>query len=293
MFVRRYIRSCVHSNSIVIPVHSSAGRIHVDKDALITEVNKNGGKVIFDLDAYIHWKETETTANVVPDVPQKVRPRFKPVCPGSGRPPFQRVETETTSPEYRLENMKDRLPPGLGQGSEPAAGLGHRSEPPPPRRGSIDRRRRDDRFEGRAEGFDDGPRDSKRPRLDGNFRDGRGGRFEGRGRGGIEGRYEGRGGGSRGGGRFGGGRGGGRGRGGRGRGGPRHYGPPDEDRHYARRDSGGSDHGGYGRSERNNSDNYGRREEIRGGGYDDSQQQHGQAPKEAEPRRQPNRGYKL
>lgn len=87
---------------------SNAGRIHVDKEALIEEVNRNNGRVIFDLAGYIRWKETETTANVVPEVPQKVRPRFKPVNAGSGRPPFIRLETESTSPEYRLENLKNR-----------------------------------------------------------------------------------------------------------------------------------------------------------------------------------------
>ena len=39
----------------------------------------------------------------MPDVPQKIRARFKAVNPGSGMPPFIRVETENTSPEYRLE----------------------------------------------------------------------------------------------------------------------------------------------------------------------------------------------
>ncbi|GAX29107.1 hypothetical protein FisN_7Hh296 [Fistulifera solaris] len=85
---------------------ANAGRIHIDKDALIEEANKNGGKIIFDLDGYLQWKETETTANVVPDTVQKIRPRFKPAVPGSGGPPFIRIETELTSPEYRLENAE-------------------------------------------------------------------------------------------------------------------------------------------------------------------------------------------
>lgn len=83
---------------------SNAGRIHIDKEALIAEANNNGGKIVFDLDGYLQWKETETTANVVPDTVQKIRPRFKPAVPGSGGPPFIRIETELTSPEYRLEN---------------------------------------------------------------------------------------------------------------------------------------------------------------------------------------------
>ena len=86
----------------------NAGRIHVDKESLITEVTKNGGKVIFDLEGYIRWKENETSINSVPDTPQMIRARFKPQVLGSGRPPFTRIENEHTSPEYRLENQKKR-----------------------------------------------------------------------------------------------------------------------------------------------------------------------------------------
>jgi hypothetical protein len=91
---------------------NNPGRIHVDKESLIIEVNKNGGKVNFDLAGYIHWKERETTANVIPDTPQKIRARFKPVVPGSSRPPFQRVENENTTEEYRLVNQRKRTAAG-------------------------------------------------------------------------------------------------------------------------------------------------------------------------------------
>jgi hypothetical protein len=84
----------------------NAGRICIDKDRLIEEVNRNGGKIIFDLASYVAWKEKETTANVIPDEPQKIRARFKPQAPRSGRPPFSRVESESTSMEYRLETMR-------------------------------------------------------------------------------------------------------------------------------------------------------------------------------------------
>lgn len=86
----------------------NAGRIHVDKESLIAEVTKNGGKVIFDLDGYIRWKENETAVNAAPDTPQMIRARFKPQVAGSNRPPFTRVENEHTSEEYRLENQKKR-----------------------------------------------------------------------------------------------------------------------------------------------------------------------------------------
>jgi hypothetical protein len=68
-------------------------------------------------------EERETTANHVPDVPQKVRVRFKPKFPGSGRPPFIPIESEGTSPEYRLSAQNIRVqeggqpevvPPGVG-----------------------------------------------------------------------------------------------------------------------------------------------------------------------------------
>lgn len=85
------------------------GRIHVNKESLIEEVKKKGGRVIFDLDGYLHWKETETTANVIPDTEQKIRARFKPTVPGSCRPPFTRVENESTTEEYLLENQRVRL----------------------------------------------------------------------------------------------------------------------------------------------------------------------------------------
>jgi len=58
------------------------------------------------MDGYLHWKETETTANVIPDTPQKIRARFKPVNPGSGRPPFTRIESDNTSDEYRIEYQR-------------------------------------------------------------------------------------------------------------------------------------------------------------------------------------------
>ncbi|KAL7559726.1 hypothetical protein ACA910_003311 [Epithemia clementina (nom. ined.)] len=81
----------------------NAGRVRVDKAALIQQAHECNGEIHFDLEGYTAWKERETTANQVPDVPQKIRARFKPQYPGSGGPPFTRIETEHTSPEYRME----------------------------------------------------------------------------------------------------------------------------------------------------------------------------------------------
>lgn len=65
-----------------------------------------GGKIVLDLDGYLQWKETETTASVIPDTEQKIRARFTPVTPGCGRPPFTRIETDNTTKEYRLDYQK-------------------------------------------------------------------------------------------------------------------------------------------------------------------------------------------
>ncbi|CAJ1933788.1 unnamed protein product [Cylindrotheca closterium] len=62
------------------------GRIHINKAALVSEVRKNDGKINFDLEGYIRWKEKETTANKFPDVPQQVRARFRPAQPNEGPP---------------------------------------------------------------------------------------------------------------------------------------------------------------------------------------------------------------
>lgn len=83
------------------------GRIHIDMESFIEEVTRKGGKIEFDIDSYIAWRERETTVNVVPDVLQKIRARYKPEVPGSGQPPFTRIETDSTSPEYRRANQKE------------------------------------------------------------------------------------------------------------------------------------------------------------------------------------------
>lgn len=51
------------------------GRIHIDKEALTAEVEKNGGKIVFDEEGYRRWKQEETTANQTPSIPQTIRNR--------------------------------------------------------------------------------------------------------------------------------------------------------------------------------------------------------------------------
>jgi pentatricopeptide repeat protein len=104
--MRKRVKAMLRFMNIKELPQNNAGRIHVDKDALINEVEKNGGRIKFDLEGYIEFKEKETTEYHIPDVPQKIRARFRPAKAGSGRPPFIRVETDSTSPEYRLENQK-------------------------------------------------------------------------------------------------------------------------------------------------------------------------------------------
>jgi hypothetical protein len=107
--MRKRCRAMLRFMGITEQEQPNLGRIHIDKDSLIELVKKNGGRIIFDLDGYLQWKEEETRANAPPDVEQKIRARFKPTVAGSGGPPFTRVESEYTSDEYRLENHEARL----------------------------------------------------------------------------------------------------------------------------------------------------------------------------------------
>ena len=80
------MRAMLKYMSIKETPQPNKGRIHINKPELITEVKKNEGRVIFDVAGYQLWKEEETTANKFPDVPQQVRPRFRPARPGEGPP---------------------------------------------------------------------------------------------------------------------------------------------------------------------------------------------------------------
>ena len=107
--MRKRCRAMLGFMGIIEQEQPNLGRIHIDKDSLIELVKKDGGKINFDLEGYLQWKEEETRANAQPDVEQKIRARFKPTVAGSGGPPFTRVESEYTSDEYRLENHEARL----------------------------------------------------------------------------------------------------------------------------------------------------------------------------------------
>ena len=83
------------------------GRIHIDKEALIKVVKKNGGRIKFDLEGYNRFKEEETTANKFPEVVQKVRPRFRPARPGQG-PPGTFIRDGDPVPPYKSPEEERR-----------------------------------------------------------------------------------------------------------------------------------------------------------------------------------------
>ena len=51
------------------------GRINIDRDAFIKEVEKNGGRIVFDAQGYQRFKDEETSSNKVPITEQCVRPQ--------------------------------------------------------------------------------------------------------------------------------------------------------------------------------------------------------------------------
>ncbi|KAG7356453.1 PPR: pentatricopeptide repeat domain containing protein [Nitzschia inconspicua] len=84
--MRLRVRAMLKYMNIKEAPQPNKGRIHIDKAALIDEVRRNGGKIRFDIEGYTRFKEEETTSNKFPDVPQQVRPRFRPARPGEGPP---------------------------------------------------------------------------------------------------------------------------------------------------------------------------------------------------------------
>lgn len=102
--MRKRVRAMLEFMNIEETPQPNRGRVHIDKPKLIEEVKRNNGRIIFDYDGYVQFKERETTANKFPDAEQKVRPRYRPADPHIGGPPFIRVETESTSPEFRQGN---------------------------------------------------------------------------------------------------------------------------------------------------------------------------------------------
>jgi hypothetical protein len=107
--MRKRCRAMLSFMGIKEQEQPNLGRIHIDKDSLIELVKQNGGRIIFDLEGYLNWKEEEAAANAVPEVEQKIRARFAPIIPGSGGPPFERDEPSNITDEYRGINYEARL----------------------------------------------------------------------------------------------------------------------------------------------------------------------------------------
>eukprot|EP00541_Cyclophora_tenuis_P016329 CAMPEP_0116552880 /NCGR_PEP_ID=MMETSP0397-20121206/6731_1 /TAXON_ID=216820 /ORGANISM="Cyclophora tenuis, Strain ECT3854" /LENGTH=581 /DNA_ID=CAMNT_0004077877 /DNA_START=184 /DNA_END=1929 /DNA_ORIENTATION=- len=74
--MRKRVRAMLSFMKIVEVEQPNKGRIHIDKEALTKEVERNGGKIIFDEEGYRQYKLENTTANHIPNVDQKVRPRY-------------------------------------------------------------------------------------------------------------------------------------------------------------------------------------------------------------------------
>ena len=74
--MRKRVRVMLQYMGLTEVEQANKGRIHIDKSALMTLVQKNNGRIIFDQDGYSKFKEENTTANHIPNVEQKVRPRY-------------------------------------------------------------------------------------------------------------------------------------------------------------------------------------------------------------------------
>jgi len=103
------------------------GRIHLDKQHLIEVAKRKDGKVHLDHVAYMRFKEEETTANKVPDVPQQVRPRFRPARHDEG-PPGTFVRVDAALSERPSEVISDKNPPREAPAWNSEASLRRRSD---------------------------------------------------------------------------------------------------------------------------------------------------------------------
>lgn len=73
--MRKRVRAMLSFMNVCEVVQPNLGRIHIDKQALIKEVERNNGKVIFDAHGYEHFKIQEGLDEPYSDAPQFVRPR--------------------------------------------------------------------------------------------------------------------------------------------------------------------------------------------------------------------------
>lgn len=126
--MRKRVRGMLEFMNIKEVDQPNKGRIHIDKEALIDEVTKNGGKIIFDEKGFTKFKEQNTTANHIPNIVQQVRPRFRPT------EPFTPHDDGRRSSSFRKHR----------EGSDSSKGNDfHRNK----RRGTADYRGQDNYFE--------------------------------------------------------------------------------------------------------------------------------------------------
>lgn len=73
--MRKRVRAMLSFMNVCEVVQPNLGRIHIDKEALVEEVERNSGRIIFDSHGYEQFKLQEGLDEPHSDTPQYVRPR--------------------------------------------------------------------------------------------------------------------------------------------------------------------------------------------------------------------------
>ena len=73
--MRKRVRAMLSFMNVTELEQPNLGRIHIDKQALIKEVERNGGKIVFDAQGYEQYKLQEGLDEPYTEAPQFVRPR--------------------------------------------------------------------------------------------------------------------------------------------------------------------------------------------------------------------------
>mmetsp|Transcript_11994 Transcript_11994/g.24176 ORF Transcript_11994/g.24176 Transcript_11994/m.24176 type:complete len:888 (-) Transcript_11994:126-2789(-) len=73
--MRKRVRAMLRFMNVTELEQPNMGRIHIDKQALLKEVERNGGKIVFDAQGYEQYKLQEGLDEPYTEAPQFVRPR--------------------------------------------------------------------------------------------------------------------------------------------------------------------------------------------------------------------------
>jgi len=73
--MRKRVRAMLSFMNVTELEQPNLGRIHIDKQALLKEVERNGGKIVFDVQGYEQYKLQEGLDEPYTEAPQFVRPR--------------------------------------------------------------------------------------------------------------------------------------------------------------------------------------------------------------------------